>query len=85
MLQISSYFGQKENAHLSLPQSASLTAPSAEGAKGLFLHAERLSYDRRFFAREALIKSARAGSERFFHSRKFQKRRNTVCISRFWN
>ena len=38
MLQISSCFGKKENAYLSLPQSALLTAPSSEGAKGLFLH-----------------------------------------------
>ena len=35
--------------------------------------------------REALIQSARAVSERFFTRRRFQKRRNTVCISRFWN
>ena len=33
--------------------------------------------------REALIKSARAGSERFFSSRRVQKWRNTVCISHF--
>ena len=33
--------------------------------------------------REALIKSARADSERFFSSRRLQKRRNTLCISRF--
>ena len=36
-------------------------------------------------SREALIKSARAGSRRFWFSRKFRKRGNTVCISRFWN
>ena len=35
------------------------------------------------FLREALIKSARAGSERFFSSRRLQKWRNTVCISHF--
>ena len=34
-------------------------------------------------SKEALIKSARADSERFFSSRRVQKRRNTVCISRF--
>ena len=34
---------------------------------------------------EALIHSARAGSARFFSSRRFKKRRNTVCISRFLN
>ena len=32
---------------------------------------------------EALIKSARAVSERFFGQSKYRKRRNTVCISRF--
>ena len=37
------------------------------------------------FSREALIKSARADSKRFWLSRKFQKRRNTGCISLFWN
>ena len=31
------------------------------------------------------MESARADSERFFSSRKFRKRRNTVCISRFQN
>ena len=31
------------------------------------------------------LKSARADSEKFFTGRKFQKWRNTVCISRFWN
>ena len=35
--------------------------------------------------REALNHSARAGSERFFPSRRFRKRRNPVCISRFLN
>ena len=35
--------------------------------------------------REALGKSVRADSERFFTSRKFRKWRNTLCISRFWN
>ena len=35
------------------------------------------------FLREALIKSARAESERFFSSRRLQKWRNTVCISHF--
>ena len=40
------------------------------------------SLDQRFL-REALIKSARADSKRFFFSRKVQKWRNTVCISRF--
>ena len=35
--------------------------------------------------REALIKSARAGSEIFFSRRRFQKRRNTLCISHFSN
>ena len=34
-------------------------------------------------SKEALIKSARADSERFSSSRRVQKRRNTVCISRF--
>ena len=34
---------------------------------------------------EALIKSARAGSERFCSQARFKKRRNTVCISRFLN
>ena len=34
---------------------------------------------------EALDHSARAGSERFFLSRRFRKRRNPVWISRFWN
>ena len=32
-----------------------------------------------FFLKEALIKSARADSERFFSSRRVQKRRNTLC------
>ena len=36
-------------------------------------------------SREALIKSARAGSERFCSQARFEKRRNTVCISRFSN
>ena len=35
--------------------------------------------------REALNHSARAGGERFFPSRRFRKRWNTVCISRFLN
>ena len=35
------------------------------------------------FIGEPLIKSARAGSERFFPSRRVQKWRNTVCISHF--
>ena len=35
--------------------------------------------------REALIKSARAGSERFCSQARFEKRWNTVCISRFSN
>ena len=35
--------------------------------------------------REALNNSARAGGERFFPNRRFRKRRNTVCISRFLN
>ena len=34
-------------------------------------------------SKEALIKSAKADSERFSSSRRVQKRRNTVCISRF--
>ena len=34
---------------------------------------------------EALDHSARAGSERFFPSRRFRKRWNPVWISRFWN
>ena len=33
--------------------------------------------------REALIKSARAVSERFFVQSRYRRRRNTVCISRF--
>ena len=33
--------------------------------------------------REALIKSARTVSERFFGQSRYRKRRNTVCISRF--
>ena len=36
-------------------------------------------------AKEAVNKSARADSERFFLSRRFQKRWNTVSISHFWN
>ena len=35
--------------------------------------------------REALIKSARAGSERFCSQARFEKRWSTVCISRFSN
>ena len=35
--------------------------------------------------RETLNHSARAGSERFFPSRRFRKRWNPVCISRFLN
>ena len=35
--------------------------------------------------KEALIHSARAGGERFSLSRRFKKRRNTECISRFLN
>ena len=35
--------------------------------------------------REALNKSARAGSERFCSQARFGKRRNTACISRFSN
>ena len=35
--------------------------------------------------REALIKSARAGSERFCSQARFGKRRNTLCISHFSN
>ena len=35
--------------------------------------------------KEALNNSARAGSERFFPSRRFRKRWNTVCITRFLN
>jgi len=34
---------------------------------------------------EALIKSVRAVGRRFWLSRKFWKRRNTLCISRFQN
>ncbi len=35
--------------------------------------------------REALIKSAAVDGERFFVKTRFEKRRNTVCISRFSN
>ena len=35
--------------------------------------------------KEALTQSARADAARFWHRRKFKKRRNTVCISRFLN
>ena len=34
-------------------------------------------------AKEALIKSARAVSERFFGQSRYRKRRNTLCIFRF--
>ena len=43
------------------------------------------SYSSLPIPKEALIKSARADSKRFWLSRKFQKRRNTGCISLFWN
>lgn len=36
-------------------------------------------------AKEALIKSAAVDSERFFVKTRFEKRRNTACISRFFN
>ena len=35
--------------------------------------------------KEALIKSARADVERFFGGLRFEKRRNTLCISSFSN
>ena len=35
--------------------------------------------------REVLIKSAAVDGERFFVKTRFEKRRNTVCISRFSN
>jgi len=35
--------------------------------------------------KEPLMKSARAGGRRFWLSRKFWKRRNTLCIPRFQN
>ena len=63
MLQISSYFGHKENACLSLPQAASLTAPSSEGAKGLFLLAEMLPCGEHFLC--AKIPAAYAAG--YFH------------------
>ena len=37
------------------------------------------------YSKEALIKSARAGSERFCSQARFGKWRNTVCISHFSN
>ena len=37
------------------------------------------------FLREALIKSAAVDGERFFVKTRFEKRGNTVCISRFSN
>ena len=36
-------------------------------------------------SREALIKSVIVDGERFFVKTRFEKRRNTVCISRFSN
>ena len=36
-------------------------------------------------ARETLMKSAAADGERFFVKARFEKRRNTLCISRFSN
>ena len=36
-------------------------------------------------SKEALMKSARADGERFWVRRRFEKRRNTLCISRFSN
>ena len=37
------------------------------------------------WVREALIKSTRADVERFFGGLRFEKRRNTLCISSFSN
>ena len=37
------------------------------------------------FSRETLIKSAAVDGERFFVKTRFEKRGNTVCISRFSN
>ena len=38
-----------------------------------------------FAFKEALVISARVDVERFWHKSRFEKRRNTVCISSFTN
>ena len=43
----------------------------------------RTAFRERGNPREALIKSVAVDGERFFVKTRFEKRRNTVCISRF--
>ena len=58
------------------------------GAQGVFWDSRRSDKTPEtggFSFKEALIKSARAGSERFCSQARFGKWRNTVCISHFSN